>query len=344
MRVQVIARVVVVVTPAVLSRISRCLILPSGLPAKRDPTKLKTVRQDWAAERAQSQGPVALAAIYCVLSCFYYDHDDSLIGLLVLGKTSLPVSRPLSLYITNHISITTRTPSGIYRGLQAHRLCIRTAPHRRRVPSGVAPMNDDFAQEDVLDRQARPVMDSEDDDEETYHTAEPEPSQPFPSTTRKPHRRSMLGRSRPRSIRTPCSPLTSTIPHNNLPSAPASPPTPAPSPSPLARLPDWSTADETEEMSNRDIRAVFKDASVASKERMLAELLNMCDSRQLQFVHDFVCPRLKKDPFTTLPNEICLRVSNLSANAIRIMLNLSATDIIVRRPSPNPCPVVSGLA
>ncbi len=61
-------------------------------------------------------------------------------------------------------------------------------------------------------------------------------------------------------------------------------------------------------MSNRDIRAVFKDASVAQKERMLAELLNMCNSRQLTFVHDFVCPRLKKDPFTTLPNELCLRV------------------------------------
>jgi len=131
------------------------------------------------------------------------------------------------------------------------------------------------------------------------------------SSTRHPRRRSMLTRSKLRSIRISSSPMASTIPHNNLPSAPASPPTPAPSPSPLSRLPDWSTAEEQEEVSNRDIRAVFKDASVAQKERMLAELLNMCNSRQLTFVHDFVCPRLKKDPFTTLPNELCLRVSIL---------------------------------
>jgi hypothetical protein len=37
----------------------------------------------------------------------------------------------------------------------------------------------------------------------------------------------------------------------------------------------------------------------------------MCDSTQLSFVHHFVSPRLKKDPFEHLPDELCLRVSLL---------------------------------
>lgn len=116
--------------------------------------------------------------------------------------------------------------------------------------------------------------------------------------TRRPRRRSGLSRSNPRSIRTPSNST-----------APASPPTPAPSPSPHQRLPDWSTADEGEEVSTRDIRRFFKEASEDQRKRLLAELMNMCDNRLLTFVHDFVCPRLKKDPFAILPTEICLRVS-----------------------------------
>jgi F-box and WD-40 domain protein CDC4 len=46
----------------------------------------------------------------------------------------------------------------------------------------------------------------------------------------------------------------------------------------------------------------------AEKQRLLAELLNLCNSQQLAFVQEFVGPRLKKDPFLTFPNEICLRV------------------------------------
>jgi F-box and WD-40 domain protein CDC4 len=42
--------------------------------------------------------------------------------------------------------------------------------------------------------------------------------------------------------------------------------------------------------------------------RLLADLLNLCTSGQLSFVHQFVSPLLKKDPFTTLPDELCLRV------------------------------------
>lgn len=41
---------------------------------------------------------------------------------------------------------------------------------------------------------------------------------------------------------------------------------------------------------------------------MLAELLNMCDGKLLGFVAGFVGPRLKRDPFGVLPNELCLRI------------------------------------
>ncbi|KAF2085299.1 WD40 repeat-like protein [Saccharata proteae CBS 121410] len=127
-------------------------------------------------------------------------------------------------------------------------------------------------------------------------------------TSRSSRKRGMMARSQPRPIHTPTSPLSSTIPHNLLPSAPASPPTPAPSPTPNQRAPDWSTAAEHEDNQVRDIRALFSDMNDGEKQRLLGELLNMCNSHQLSFVHDFVSPRLKKDPFTCLPNELCLRI------------------------------------
>lgn len=72
---------------------------------------------------------------------------------------------------------------------------------------------------------------------------------------------------------------------------------------------DWSTAGEDEETLIREYRTAFKDASKERRERMLAEILNQCTSRDLTFVHDFVCPRLKRDPFAELPDELSLRVS-----------------------------------
>lgn len=44
------------------------------------------------------------------------------------------------------------------------------------------------------------------------------------------------------------------------------------------------------------------------RKRLLAEILNMCDGKTLGFVAGFVGPRLKRDPFGVLPNELCLRV------------------------------------
>lgn len=101
------------------------------------------------------------------------------------------------------------------------------------------------------------------------------------------------------------------MPLSILPSAPASPPTPAPSPTPYQRAPSWTSAGENEDAFLRDARGHFSNLNAAERERYLAELLNMCDSQLLSFVHHFVSPRLKKDPFEHLPDELCLRVGFL---------------------------------
>lgn len=104
----------------------------------------------------------------------------------------------------------------------------------------------------------------------------------------------------------------------------------------MQRAPDWSTADPREDIGDIDIdsdgqqrasapdsapssargfgygyrhmRAVFADMDQDERQRMLAELLNMCDGKLLGFVASFVGPRLKRDPFSVLPNELCLRI------------------------------------
>ena len=114
--------------------------------------------------------------------------------------------------------------------------------------------------------------------------------------------------SHPRPLPTPTRPIVSPL-HNLLPSAPASPPTPAPSPTPqIHRLPTWSTANENEDTFLRDARPHFSKLDPQERQRFLAEILNLCDSQQLSFVLNYVSPRLKKDPFKSLPNELCLRV------------------------------------
>ena len=56
------------------------------------------------------------------------------------------------------------------------------------------------------------------------------------------------------------------------------------------------------------MRAMFEHMDNDERQRMLAELLNMCDGKLLGFVASFVGPRLKRDPFSVLPNELCLRI------------------------------------
>lgn len=53
---------------------------------------------------------------------------------------------------------------------------------------------------------------------------------------------------------------------------------------------------------------MFAEMDNEERKRMLAEILNMCDGKLLGFVAGFVGPRLKRDPFGVLPNELCLRV------------------------------------
>lgn len=58
----------------------------------------------------------------------------------------------------------------------------------------------------------------------------------------------------------------------------------------------------------RDARSHFSGLNDAERQRYLGELLNMCNSHVLSFVHHFVSPMLRKDPFQHLPTELALRV------------------------------------
>jgi F-box and WD-40 domain protein CDC4 len=58
----------------------------------------------------------------------------------------------------------------------------------------------------------------------------------------------------------------------------------------------------------RHMKNMFSDMNHDERKRLLAELLGNCDGKLLGFVANFVAPRLKRDPFGVLPNELCLRV------------------------------------
>ena len=114
-----------------------------------------------------------------------------------------------------------------------------------------------------------------------------------------------------RHMRGPPTPSMST-PVNDfdqqLTGSPPPPPTPAASPGPSLCQPDWSDAADDEDFFLAKVRQHFKNCSGPQRTRVLADLLNLCTSQQLSFVHQFVSPLLKKDPFTSLPDELCLRV------------------------------------
>lgn len=58
----------------------------------------------------------------------------------------------------------------------------------------------------------------------------------------------------------------------------------------------------------RDAMLVFMQLSVAAKESWLASIIDGCDNHLLSYLHQLVSPRLKKDPFRSLPNELCFKV------------------------------------
>lgn len=144
------------------------------------------------------------------------------------------------------------------------------------------------------------------DGDHEYPAPRPAP-QPISTQPSKVNRSNTEGYAHPRPLPTPGKSAAS-IPPNLLPSAPASPPTPAPSPGPHSRAPNWTFAGENEVGFLRESTRYFERLDSAQRERFLGELLNMCNNQQLVFVHNFVAPKLKKDPFLHLPNELCLRV------------------------------------
>ncbi|KAK8143595.1 hypothetical protein G3M48_006998 [Beauveria asiatica] len=119
---------------------------------------------------------------------------------------------------------------------------------------------------------------------------------------KKPKQRQLNGPPTP-SMSTPAADFD-----QQLTGSPPPPPTPAASPGPSHYQPDWSDAADDEDFFLAKVRQHFKNCSGPQRTRVLADLLNLCTSQQLSFVHQFVSPLLKKDPFTSLPDELCLRI------------------------------------
>lgn len=168
-----------------------------------------------------------------------------------------------------------------------------------------------------LNNQSRPrhiALDMANDHSRNVHNRKP-PS-PVTITSRTSKRKDSVQHPKP-----PLTPNTSVptampqvIPNPLLPSAPASPPTPAPSPTPHQQAPIWHvTNDGDEDPILRDARLVFSGLDNAAKEKWLASIVDACDNHILSFLHSVVSPKLKKDPFKVLPNEICFKVLCLYA-------------------------------
>jgi F-box and WD-40 domain protein CDC4 len=131
------------------------------------------------------------------------------------------------------------------------------------------------------------------------------------SHTKLPQRVDRVGQaSRPQGPPTPNMTTPSADPDSPAHSShdPPPPPTPAASPGPDHTQPDWSAAGDQEDVFLKHMRSYFIDRSHSERTRILGDLLNLCTSQQLSFVRQYVDPLLKKDPFTSLPNELCLRV------------------------------------
>jgi F-box and WD-40 domain protein CDC4 len=157
------------------------------------------------------------------------------------------------------------------------------------------------------------VLQPLDSDEEIF--ASTTRVQPAPGSSRQTSRRKeSIRHSHPKPPLTPNTGITpslpQSIPNPLLPSAPASPPTPAPSPTPHQRPTAWVAQPEPlEDRLLQDAKLVFSRLSMLGKEAFLAAIVDNCDNHLLSYIHQLVSPRLKKDPFTTLPNELCFKVS-----------------------------------
>ncbi|KAI0480120.1 WD40 repeat-like protein [Xylariaceae sp. FL0804] len=117
-----------------------------------------------------------------------------------------------------------------------------------------------------------------------------------------------MAQPRPRGPPTPSMSTPAPDFDQTLTGSPPPPPTPAASPGPTNAQPDWSDAADDEDFFLAHVRQHFKNCSGPHRNRILGDLLNMCTTQQLSFVHQYVSPLLKKDPFTSLPDELCLRI------------------------------------
>lgn len=66
--------------------------------------------------------------------------------------------------------------------------------------------------------------------------------------------------------------------------------------------------DEAEDPVLDEARHVFVTLDITAKESWLRSLVDLCDNQALSLLHKIVSPRLKKDPFKVLPNELCFKV------------------------------------
>lgn len=121
------------------------------------------------------------------------------------------------------------------------------------------------------------------------------------------HNAKLSQQQRPRGPPTP-SMSTPAADFEQVTGSPPPPPTPAASPGPSHSRPNWSNAGEDEAAYLVGLQKYFGHCNNSQRTYLLTKLLDMCTSGQLSYVHQHVSPLLKKDPFTTLPDELCLRV------------------------------------
>ena len=112
------------------------------------------------------------------------------------------------------------------------------------------------------------------------------------------------------SMGTPAANFDQPLDQQQVTGSPPPPPTPAASPGPSQPQAEWD-AEISQDLLMARTRQYFKSCNSRQRTRILADLLTMCTAQQLSFVHQFVSPLLKKDPFTSLPEELCLRVCSL---------------------------------
>ena len=120
--------------------------------------------------------------------------------------------------------------------------------------------------------------------------------------------------------------------------SPPPPPTPAASPGPSQTRPDWGNAEEDVIPTSSILQEIFVKASSQDQRRLIEDLINLCTSQQLSFILQLVSPRLKKDPMTSLPDELCLRVRSAPCCLGRLasLLTPKTDSVIYRRPQ-GPC-------